>query len=112
MFGFIFTAVLNGVAVWFAAKYIKGIQVTDFARAILIGLVFAVLNYTLGSLLDFITTPIRWLTMGLFSLVVDALLLMLADYFLKGLTIKNFWYALALATIIGAINSVAHWIFN
>lgn len=111
MFNFLFTALLNGVAVWLGSKYLEGVKVTDFPRAIIIGLVVAFLNATLGSLLDFIPTPGRILTFGLFSLITDALLLMLADYFLKGLSIKNFWWALALAAIVSLVNIVAHWLF-
>lgn len=111
MFNFIFTALLNGVAVWLGSRYLEGVKVTDFTRAVIVGVVVALLNVTIGSLLDFISTPIRFLTLGLFSLVVDAFVLMMADYFLKGLTIKNFWYAAALAAIISVVNTVAHWIF-
>ena len=111
MFSFIITAFLNGVAVWLGAQFWEGVKVTDFARAIIIGLVVAFLNATLGSLLDVIPSPARIFTLGLFSLVVDALLLMLADYFLKGLTIKNFWWALALAAVVSVVNMIAHWLF-
>jgi putative membrane protein len=86
--------------------------VKDFPRAIIIGLVVAVLNATLGHFLDWISTPFRWLTLGLFSFVVDALVLMVADYFLKGLTIKNFWWALALALVVGMANGLVHLVFH
>jgi putative membrane protein len=111
MFYFILTAILNGLAVWLGSRFLDGVKVTDFPRAIIVGLVVAFLNVTLGSLLDFIPSPARYFSLGLFSLIVDALLLMMADYFLKGLTIKNFWYALALAAIVSVVNAVAHCIF-
>ena len=110
MFHFIFTAFLNGVAIWLGARFLDGVKVTDFPRAIIVGLVVAFLNVTIGTLLDIIPTPARYFSMGLFGLVVDALLLMLADYFLKGITIKNFWYALGLAAIVSFVNAVVHWI--
>ena len=111
MFEFLVTALLNGLAVWFGARYLQGIKVTDFTRAIIVGFVVAILNATLGGVLNFLSTPINFLTLGLFGLVIDALLLMLADYFLKGIEIKNFWYALALAAIVSIVNAVVHWIF-
>lgn len=109
--GFIFTALMNGVAVWLGAKYLEGVKVEDFSRAIVIGLVVAVLNSILGTVLDFVPSPGTIARFGLFNLLMDALVLMLADYFLKGLTIKNFWWALALAAVVSAVNMVAHWIF-
>lgn len=108
---FILTILINAVAIYAGAQFLRGVKVTDFSRALIIGLVVAILNATLGGFLDWISTPIRWITLGLFSFVVDAIILMVADYFLKGLTIKNFWWALALAIVVGVVNSLTHWIF-
>ena len=112
MFEFIFTALINAVAVWLGAQFLRGVTVTDFYRALIIGLAVALLNASLGGLLDWISTPVRWVTLGFFSLVVDAIVLMVADYFLKGLTIKNFWWALALAIFLSIVNSITHWMFH
>jgi len=105
---FLLTIIINAVAVWLGAQFLRGVEVTDFPRAIIIGLVLAILNATLGSFLDWISTPVRWITLGLFSFVVDAIILMVTDYFLKGLKITNFWWALALAIIVGVVNSITH----
>lgn len=105
---FLLTIIINAVAVWLGAQFLRGVEVTDFSRAVIIGLVLAVLNATLGSFLDWISTPVRWITLGLFSFVVDAIILMVTDYFLKGLKITNFWWALALAIIVGVVNSITH----
>lgn len=112
MFELIMTILANAVAVWLGAQFLRGVQVTDFTRALIIGLVVAVLNLTIGKLLDFISFPIRLITLGLFSLVVDAVVLMIADYFLKGLKILNFWWALALAVFVGVVNTIIHWLFH
>ncbi|MCC6723164.1 MAG: phage holin family protein [Saprospiraceae bacterium] len=108
---FLFTALMNGVAVWLGSKYLDGVKVEDFYRAIIVGLVVAFLNAALGSFLEFIPTPGRIASFGIFSLLTDALVLMLADYFLKGLTIKSFWWAVALAAVVSVVNIIAHWIF-
>lgn len=112
MLNFIFTVIINAVAVWFGARILRGVQVADFSRALIIGLVVALLNTTLGDFLDWISTPVRWITLGFFSFVVDAIVLMVADYFLKGLTIRNFWWALALAILVAAVNAVFHFFFG
>lgn len=112
MVEFIITALVNAVAVWIGAHFLRGVTVTDFYRALIIGLVVVLLNATLGAFLDWISTPIRWITLGLFSLVVDAIVLMVADYFMKGLRIKNFWWAFALALIVAVANAVTRWLFH
>ncbi len=111
MFEFIFTIFINAVAVWLGAQFLRGVQVTDFPRALIIGLVVVALNVTLGKILAAISMPINWITFGLFGFVVDAFVLMVADYFLKGLAIKNFWWALALALWVSGINWITHLIF-
>jgi putative membrane protein len=108
----VLTVVINAAAVWLGAQVLRGVEVTDFPRALVIGVVLAFLNATLGGFLDFVSTPIRWLTLGLFSFVVDAVVLMVTDYFMKGLKIKNFWWALALAFLVGIINSITHAVFH
>ncbi|RME10659.1 MAG: phage holin family protein [Bacteroidetes bacterium] len=109
---FILTILINALAVWLGARILAGVEIKDFGRAVVTGLVLVLLNATLGNFLDWISTPMRWVTLGLFSFVVDAVVLMVADYFLKGLKIKNFWYALGLAVIIAVVNSLFHWIIH
>ena len=105
------TILINAIAVWLGAQLLRGVEVGDFFRAIIIGAVLGLLNWTLGSILDCLTAPLRWITLGFFGLVVDALVLMVADRFLKGLKIENFWWALALAVIVSAVNTIVHIVF-
>lgn len=105
------TILANAVAVWLGAQLFRGVEVGDFFRALIIGAVLGFLNWSLGAILDFITAPLRWITLGLFALVVDAIVLMVADYFIKGLKIQNFWWALALAMVVSVVNTAMHVIF-
>ncbi len=107
---FILTVLINGLAIWLGARLLRGVEVKDFVHSLITGLVVALLNATLGKFFDFITYPLQLITLGLFSFVVDAVVLMIADYFLKGIKIKNFWWALALAIVVALVNMVAHWI--
>jgi putative membrane protein len=51
------------------------------------------------------------LTLGLFSIVVDAVVLKVADYFMKGFAIKSFSWALAMAVVLAIFNTLSSWIF-
>ena len=79
---------LNALALMAGAHFLDGVKIDDFVRAMIVAILLAVLNATLGNVLDFITTPLRFLTLGLFSFVVDAGLLLVAAYFLKGFHCK------------------------
>ena len=98
----------NAVALVVGARLLKGVVVEDFVRALLVAAVLSLLNATLGNILDFITMPLRFLTLGLFSFVVDAALLLLAAHFMKSFTIDGFKSAFFLAIIVAIVNSLIY----
>ena len=102
---------LNALALMAGAHLLKGVEIEDFTRAVIIAVFLSVLNATLGSFLDFITTPLRFLTLGLFAFVVDAAMLLLAAHFMKGFNIRNFVSAFFLAIIFSVTNAVLYAIF-
>lgn len=108
---FLVKLLLNTLALFVAAYLLKGVFIKDFTRAIILALVLALLNSTLGAVLNFLTAPLNWITLGLFSLVVDAIVLMIAAYFLKGFEIKSFVWAVFLAITLAIFNAILHLIF-
>lgn len=103
---FVVKTFIVALAVFLGARYLSGITAGDYVQIFVIALIIGLLNATIGSFLDFITTPIRWLTLGLFSLVVDAIIIMIADYFLDTFKVKSFVWALLLAVIIALTNAL------
>jgi putative membrane protein len=111
--GYFFLKLVLNAAALFAAAYLLrgGVYIKDFTRAVIVALVLAFLNSTLGAILKFITLPITFLTLGLFSLVINAVILMIAEYFIEGFKIKSFVWALVLAAVLALFNGVLHFIF-
>ena len=107
----LFKILLNGLAIMSAAYLMQGVKVTDLARALIASFVLALLNSTLGAVLDTLTYPVRFVTLGLFSLVVDAAVIMVASYFLKGFEVRNFGTAFWLAVLLAVFNTVLHLIY-
>lgn len=105
---FIISILINALAFFLAAKVLSGVQVNDFAQAIIVALVIGLLNITLGTVLKIMTLGI--LSLGIFTLLLDAILIQIADYFLKGLKVKNFWWALGLAAVVAIIDGIFGWI--
>ena len=103
---FVAKTFIIALAVFLGARYLSGITAGDYVQILVIAFIIAILNVTIGSFLDFITTPIRWITLGLFALVVDALIIMIADYFLDTFKVKSFVWALLLAVIIALTNTL------
>lgn len=102
---------LNALALMAGAYLLRGVAVEDFTRAVLVALLLAVLNATLGAILDWLSFPLRILTLGLFSFVVDAFILLIASYFLKGFRIDNFGYAFFLAILLAVFNGFLYAVF-
>ena len=103
--------VLNALTLMAGTYFLKGVEIEDFTRAMIVAVLLAFLNATLGSFLDFISIPLRFLTLGLFSFVVDAAMLLLAAHFLRGFKIDNFLSAFLLAILLGVFNSIVYAIF-
>lgn len=97
--------ILNALAVLLAAKIIPGIFVASFGVALLVAMVLAVLNVTLGFLLKVITFPLTLITFGLFLLVVNGLVFWAAT-FVKGFEVQGFGAAFLGALIVTAVSMI------
>lgn len=80
------------------------IEVRGIGSAIIAALVIGLLNISLGSILDFIFGPLNFITFGLVSIIINALMLKLADWLLPGFKIKGFFYAFVLAILLAVGN--------
>ena len=85
---------LAALALWMVAYIIPGIKVRDFRAALIAALVIALVDIIIGPILRFITFPLTILTLGLFRLVVNAILLKLAAMFTPGFAVDGFLSAL------------------
>ncbi len=100
----IITILVNAVAFFLGAQILSGVDIKSFGQAVIVALVVAFLNYTLGTVLKIVSLGI--LSLGIFTLLLDAILIQVADYFLKGLRVKNFWWALGLAAIVAIVDAI------
>lgn len=94
--------VLFALAIMFIGWLIPGIGVANFVAALIMTAVIALVNIFIRPLVEFISMPVNYLTLGLFGLVINALLFMLAGYFVPGITIDGFVSAL-LGSIVLAV---------
>ena len=92
------------LALIFAAWIIPGISVANFMTALLACVVIALINAFVKPILMLISLPINFLTVGLFTLVINALLLMLAGWLTPGLMVDGFWSAFFGAIILSILS--------
>lgn len=94
----IINLVISAVAFFIGAKLLKGVTVDSLWQSIVVAVVVAVLGATLGTVLKIVTLGI--LSLGIFTWLLNAILIQVADFFLPGFKVKNFWWALGLAAIV------------
>jgi putative membrane protein len=95
--------VLNAFALMIVSRFVSGFQVNGIGSALIAVVVIGLLNATLGLLLKVVTFPLAILTLGVFFLVVNAVILWFSSKFVPGFAVTSFgaafWGALVLAVI-------------
>ena len=111
---------VNGLALWLAAIVVDGIEFGRGAEwtgtlktVVLVALVFGVVNAVAKPILKFFATPLIWLSLGLFSLVINALMLQLTSWLAEKLSLafhvqQFFWDAVIGALIVTFVSMVLH----
>jgi putative membrane protein len=97
---------LNGLAVVLAAYILPGVDVEHYGYALLAALVLSIANMIVKPILIIFTIPLTIATLGLFLLVINALIILLVDSFVPGFNVHGFWWALAFSLILSIINSL------
>lgn len=96
------------VAILAAAFILPGIHVRSLGSALAAAAVLGLLNMFIKPILVFLTLPITIVTLGLFVIVINALLLMLAGSIVSGFEIMSFWWAVGGAIIVSIVTSLLH----
>lgn len=97
--------IITALAIGIAAMLLPGVEV-DIIGALLLAVVLALINVFIKPVINLLTLPINIVTLGLFSLVVNALLIMLADVIVPNFSVDNFWWALAFAVLLALISAL------
>lgn len=93
----------------FALSYLlSGITIDSFWTAILLALVLAVLNAIVRPLLVLITLPVTIFTLGLFLLVINAVIVLIAEKILPGFEVQSFWWALLFGVLLSVLTSLLY----
>ncbi len=102
---FIIHWIVSAIAILIAAYLIPGVFV-NVVGALILAVVLGLINAFLRPIITILTLPINILTLGLFSLVINALLIMLADYLIPDFSVNGFWAAFFFALVLSLVNSL------
>lgn len=98
--------ILNAVALLVVAYLLPGITVASFGSALIAALVLGLLNAVVKPLLVLLTLPLTIVTLGLFLLVLNALVFWWAGSILKGFQVDGFWWAVIGAIVYSLVSGV------
>jgi putative membrane protein len=102
--------ILSAVAIWVVSRLVPGFVISGPVSALIAALVIGFVNATLGLLLKIITFPITILTLGIFWLVINAVVIELASAFVPGFHISSFASAFWGGVVLSILNMLLRWL--
>jgi putative membrane protein len=103
---FLIKLFLSAIAVMLTSYLLPGIEVSDFLSALFFAALLALLNATIKPLLIIFTLPLTVFTLGLFLLVINAVVILMVDDFIPGVQVDGFWWALIFSLILTIMTSM------
>ncbi len=97
---------ISAIAIILTAYIIPGVAIASFWSALCLSLFLGLVNITLKPLLIIFTLPVNILTLGLFTFVINASLIILASSVIKGFDVDGFWPAIFFSIILSFVASV------
>jgi putative membrane protein len=104
--GFIIKVLVTAVAAFVAAYFLDGVDIVDIKTTIIVALVLALLNTFIKPILIILTIPITIITLGLFLLVINILMVKWTASLVDGFTVDGWWPALLFSLIVSIVSSI------
>lgn len=98
--------IILSLAVGLTGWLLPGVVVQNAWAAVIAALVIGIINALIRPLLLALTLPVNVLTLGLFTFVINALLILLAASIVDGFSVDNFWWALLFSLIVSIVASI------
>ena len=101
---FLLKLLVNGLAVFITGYILQGVHIDTFFTALIVAVVLGVINVFLKPILFILTLPVNIMTLGLFTFILNALLIMLTTTLVPGFTVDNFLWALLFSLVLSLVN--------
>lgn len=103
---------VTAVSAYFLAQILPGIQISGFGGAVIFAVVLGILNLIVTPILKILGLPLTIITLGLFSLVINAIVILIADYFIDSMNVDGFLWAFIFSILLSLITSLLNGIFT
>jgi putative membrane protein len=103
---------VTAIVAFLLTKILPGVHFEAFSTAIIFAIVLGVLNLIVKPILSLLGLPLTIITLGLFALVINAAIILIADYFIDGMVVDGFWWAFIFSIALSIITSLANSFFS
>lgn len=108
----LFKWLISTVAVILASYLLPGVALAGFWAALWVALFLGLINVIIKPILVILTLPINILTLGLFTFVINALLILLASSVIQGFSVSGFWVAMLFSIILSIFTYLLNMVFS
>lgn len=99
------------VIIYLIAQFVPAVRVKNFGTAVIVAIVYSLINFFLGWLFELLSFPLMLLTLGLFKFVINAIFLWITDKLLDDFEIASFGWTILTALLISFGSTLVHAIF-
>lgn len=99
---------VTAILVLIISKLMKGVVIDEFTTALTVAIVLGLLNFFVKPILVLFTLPVTFFTLGLFLLVINAVIILLCDHFVDGFRVNSFWTAMLFSIILSLTQSLVY----
>ncbi|BFM43625.1 phage holin family protein [Flavobacterium sp. CFS9] len=90
------------------AHFLPGVHVASFTTAVIVAIVLGLLNVFIKPILVVLTLPVTLITLGLFLLVINAIIILFCTNIVGGFAVDSFWTALFFSVILSILQSITY----
>ena len=105
---FLTKILISTLAILITAYILPGVSIVNnnFFSALIVALVISFLNYFVKPILVLLTIPVTFFTLGIFLLVINTIIILLADFMVDGFHVSGFWPAFWFSILLSLVNSI------
>jgi putative membrane protein len=102
---------INSIVIFIGSYLFDGVKIKSFVSAVGVAILLALINTFIKPLILLLTLPVTILTLGLFILVINGLILLFIDEMIDGFSVRGFWWAVFFSIYISVANAIMLWVF-
>ncbi|KFF75634.1 membrane protein [Chryseobacterium sp. P1-3] len=103
---------ITAIVAYLLTKILPGVQFESFSSAIIFAIVLGILNIFVKPILSLFGLPLTIITVWAFCLVINAAIILIADYFIDSMVVNGFWWALIFSILLSIVTSLANSMFS